>query len=293
MPTIAEVLKHIISQEVLYSPHGTERQPIAGHVKRQLNERVKATEAGIKDLFFLTAFLDVATADEAIQSFREQHPNLKETLIEIATKHEKHIKDLISAYQNGKPSKGDAAFLEQNKEQFDNLFECDAFKNLYCSVPGRFRLKGLMVLFTVIAEIYQNGNNNIVTLLNGDENFHRRLTNIKGVGDKLSRWAITNIDGRRFVIDVQIAKTLKRIGVNNKRLEARNAEEVWQNLFGEFRDGNRANFPQQHFNELFVKEYGFETNDYQYLPFIITQAFWFYGRDRCLLLDEKLPRLDP
>lgn len=288
--SIAEVLNHIILQEVLYSPHGTRRKTIAWHVKRQLNERVKATEAGIKDLFFLTAFLDVATADEAIQCFRQQNPDLKKILVQIVLTHNNDITDLILAYSGNNAAANYATFLTKNNQLLVRLLECNAFRNLYDTVPGRFWLKGLMVLFAVIDRIYKNCNQTNIQqlLLANREQVVGNLegeNKIKDVGDKLSRWAITNVDGSCFVIDEQIAKTLRRIGVNNIRLVSRNAEQVWLNLFGAFNDDNWANFSQKAFKNLFCKVYSFYKTDYKYLKFIVTQAFWFYGRDRCLLLD--------
>jgi hypothetical protein len=279
-------LEHILEQEVLYTPHSNQKEAIACHVKKQLNERIKGNN---KDLYFLTAFLDVSTQDEAIQSFRKDNPNLKNDLVEIATKkhHEDQLDRIIKAYQdlNFRRKNAYEILLYNNKKYFLKLLENQEFRRLFETIPGRFWLKGLVLLFLILKKVYKNNCEICIEniLQNEQDNFLKDLKRTKGVGDKLARWAITNVDGSRFVIDTQIAKTIRKIrpDINENQLGSKYAESIWSELFGE-NNGGWVKFNREDFKKIFIDKYKYGRDDYQYLRFIVTQAFWFYGRDRCL-----------
>lgn len=290
-------------QPVLYTPHhSSKKESIAAHVKKQLNKREKGRN---KDFFFLTAFLDVSTQDEATQSFKRDNPKLKNDLIEIRNKHNEELKGIIKAYEgfDFRIKNAYEQFLDQNRKNFSTLLKNLKFERLFETVPGRFWLKGLVLLFLILEKVYvKNGKiciENIGDKLtsnnsNKQEEFLKEIKKIKGVGDKLARWAITNVDGSRFVIDTQIAKTIRKINkkytlkikenllTNNA---SKNAETVWKTLFGSKNNGDWENFTNEDFNKIFIKTYNYKQGDYQYLMFIVTQTFWFYGRDRCLHYD--------
>lgn len=282
----------MLSEEVLYLPHGAKRKTIADHVRIQLNERIKTQKKTVKDFSFLTAFLDASTSDEGMQVFKTNNPDLKKTLVNIAQNNKAGIDNILKAYQKWPFNEKSAyeKFLKRNRDDFNKLLKNEKFKKLYETVPGRLWLKGLLLLFMILKEVYA-ANQGIAINKILDDDYHKTLKRIRGVGPKLALWSITNVDGSRFVIDGQIAKTLKKIrlqgfGSRSKQYSFKQVEDTWKKLFGVKNENDEwKNFGKNDFKELFSK-YGFKEKDYQYLKFIITQTFWFYGRDRCLMLKK-------
>lgn len=290
---IRKKILYMLSKEILYLPHGTKMKTIADHVRIQLNERIKTLKRPVKDFFFLTAFLDTSTNDEAIHVFRsDNYPYLKRTLINIVKNNEKEIDNILNAYPKWHFNEKSAYenFLISNKKDFCRLLKNKKFKKLYAAVPGRLWLKGLLLLFMVLKKVYGKNKEKAINKILENDDYHKTLKEIHGVGPKLALWSITNVDGSRFVIDVQIAKTLKKIGLpgfggSTKTYSFRKVDETWTGLFGKKNKSNEWNkFNRNNFKKLF-SQYSFKDVDYQYLKFIITQTFWFYGRDRCLTID--------
>ncbi|MBI5643292.1 MAG: hypothetical protein HY954_07430 [Deltaproteobacteria bacterium] len=286
--------------EMVYLPHDPEKQIIAYHVKHQLDERLKDKNAD-HDHYFLTAFLDRATSDEEIQLFRENNKNLKKTLIKIRMEKQnvRCIAALLNSYKEAKLNRKSAydSFLAdtENSKNFKTLLEDVDFKRLYDTVPGRFWLGGLMVLFSIVDKIHKwKCDTTICSMIdmfdNNEQffqkNFQGKENKINGVGDKLALWALTNVNGKSFVIDSQIAKTLNKIGLQgfdgkNKTYGFKKVEKTWSELFGNRENGEWENLNKSAFNKIFVTHHKFKPEDYDFLKFIITQTFWFHGRHRC------------
>ena len=109
---------------------------------------------------------------------------------------------------------------------------------------GRFWLSQFIVLFKVLDKVYENKNESIAEILKNKKTseLYTTLIDIQDVGDKLAAWAITNVTGKKFVIDGNISKVLKKEKEfkcklnprlkNLKNLYTRHAKQVWECLFG-------------------------------------------------------------
>ncbi|MDD5343180.1 MAG: hypothetical protein PHW12_02025, partial [Smithella sp.] len=93
---------------------------------------------------------------------------------------------------------------------------------------------------------------------------------------------LTNVTGHWFVIDEPnikplIKKDLADTTPPGMEVAAENADAIFEHWFGKLDEINKEyeKFSQNQFSEIFPH---FSTNACEYLPFIVTQYLWFYGK---------------
>lgn len=292
-----KILENILSQKVIYQPHCNCEVAIGHHVKIQLEERVKTTDKKKKDFFFLTSLLDRNIRDEEVQNLRKNCPELKTMLLDVIKNNKIEVDSLLNAEENLTEKFKPKNFLEEHKEIFFQLESNNFFKTIYNNVPKRFKISNILVLFNVMKIIFQNLNIYISDIISNDDNLllYKNLLSIDGISEKLATWSITNVTGHLFVIDTNISKALKSNNLkdklppklkNKKEVTMKYAQAVWRKFFGRFNNEEWETYPKSEFVKDF-QEYGFSEEDYIYLPFIITQTMWFYGRKQHCAVNNK------
>jgi len=263
-------MRDIGNVPVTYKPHKPEDEnTIAWHARRQLIDRVIQASPMEKDLYFLTAFFDRSALDADVQFFRKNNPHFKEILLqcwqeadEILTKATGDIKNALNNFE----------------------IESPTFKELSYHAPGRFKRNQILICLKIINEIYERKHGKTILDIIGSHSQERRLRDylikLHGVGYKIANWSLTNVTGHWFVIDKHIASAINtylKTTVTGLKINADTSDQIFKNWFGIF-DENRkcySQLSQENFISVFPD---FSPNECEYLPFIVTQYLWFYGK---------------
>ncbi|MDD5343541.1 MAG: hypothetical protein PHW12_03865 [Smithella sp.] len=269
---ILSFLREIGEQQIYYTfNESSANNTIAQHVKYQLMERVVKASATEKDLYFLTAFFDASALDSQVQSFRKEKPNFKEILIKFW----QEADVMLTTATHDIPK-----YSGKNFE-----FENSALQDLCNAAPGRLKRKYLLICFKIVDDIYKRSPQKSIldTVKNyTDERILRDylIKNIWGVDYKLANWTLTNVTGHWFVIDKHIIKVIDkhlRKTTGLIQASAKNADQIFRKWFGNFNEEEKyySNISQEQFVNTFPD---FLPNECEYLPFIVTQYLWFYGK---------------
>jgi hypothetical protein len=264
-------MKKIGEHQVYYRFHESmETDTIARHVRYQLMERVIQAIPSQKDLYFLTAFFDASALDYQVQSFRKKTPDFKEVLINCW----KEADLILTTATHDIP--------KYSKKNFE--FENSTLKELCYAAPGRFKQKYLLICFKIVNDKYERSLQktilDIIANYTDEQKLRNYLIDMWGVDYKLANWALTNVTGHWFVIDMQIEKAIStylRNTIAGIKISAANADLIFRNWFGNFneKEKNYSNLSQKQFVNVFPD---FSPNECEYLPFIVTQYLWFYGK---------------
>ena len=110
-----------------------------------------------------------------------------------------------------------------------------------------------------------------------------KLLTISGVKHKLANWSLTNITGHWFVIDYPnikplIERELADTIPDGMDVLPENADAIFTHWFGTLNEVKKeySTFSCKQFFQTFPD---FPPKACEYLPFIITQYLWFYGRE--------------
>jgi hypothetical protein len=264
-------IKKIGQVEVKYEFHNPPKNTIARHVRTQLLNRVVHAKSENKDLYFLTAFFDRNALDVDVQHFRDTCPDFKHKLFQCW---EEANLELKQATQN----------IKQTIAENNFKISSPTFDELYSILPGRLKLNQILICLKIFNEIYiKNENTNIVDMcgsLTQEKILRDRLLKLYGVSYKLANWSLTNVTGHWFVIDKHIENTINNHlsdTVGDINISSINADQIFIRWFGLFNeeDVSYSRMSQSLFKELFPD---YLRGDYQFLPFIITQYLWFYGK---------------
>ena len=275
---IHQFLREIGKKEVPYAFHGSTAETIAEHAKTQLYDRIIESSPQAKDFFFLTAFLDRNVRDAKIQDFRKRHPDFKQKLIQCWNEAPETLRVATEGIGKAVQDK-DKVIIQQAVGQ------SKTFAYLRKALPGRSRDNQLLICLKIINEQYQRQNNitcsNLFKTLRAEALIRDDLLRIYGVGPKLANWSIANATGHWFVIDLHIQKviieSLRNTLLQSINIAAENADLIFRNWFGIFDEHLRcySEFTQDDFVDVFPT---FAKKDCEYLPFILTQYLWFYGK---------------
>jgi len=274
---LVRFFRDIGQKKIDYEFHQPNRASIAFHVKKQLDERIVQSTSAKKDFFFLTALLDRSVRDQDIQHFRNNHPNFKKDLIKCWSEANHDLNVIIADIK---------AALEEQAYIVKVALKSTSFEKLLNTVPGRFNKNQLLACLKIIRDQYQcNENTTILDFLKtigGERQMKNDLLGVYGLGNKLVNWALTNITGHWFVIDgPHIAPVIKGElsqtvpdGVN---VSSENADSIFENWFGILDETQRdyTKFNHEGFTQIFPD---FPSNTCEFLPFIVTQYLWFYGK---------------
>ena len=163
-------------------------------------------------------------------------------------------------------------------------FENSALQDLCNAAPGRLKRKYLLICFKIVNDKYeQNLQKNILDIIPNytvERAFRNYLISIWGVDYKLANWSLTNVTGHWFVIDKHIIKVIDkhlRKTTGLIQASAKNADQIFRKWFGNFNEEEKyySNLSQEQFVNAFPD---FLPNECEYLPFIVTQYLWFYGK---------------
>lgn len=267
-------LLSIGQMKISYEFHEPSRNTIAQHAKQQLYERIIESSPAQKDFFLLTALLDRNTRDKNIQVFRDDNQDFKNKLLKCW----KEAPDLLEyAAENIKNAVKDKNLLSSLEGR------SRTFKYLLSALPGRSRINQLLVCLNIINKNYKRRQD--ITCTGLLSNFHEEqimrdnLLQIYGVGEKLANWSLTNATGHWFVIDLHIKKAIKNHLSHTTRIavQSKNADAIFFEWFGELDEANKSysKLSKKDFVKIFTD---FKERDCEYLPFIITQYLWFYGK---------------
>ena len=126
---------------------------------------------------------------------------------------------------------------------------------------------------------------NISDLVRGlaeEQALKQYLISVHGVKHKISNWSLTNITGHWFVIDEPNIKPLIRKDLaeslpSGLEVAAENADTLFKHWFGTLDEERKdySNFSRDHFRKTFPD---FSRESCEFLPFIVTQYLWFYGK---------------
>jgi len=270
-------LQDIGQKKINYEFHQPQNATIAFHVKKQLDERIVQSTSSKKDFFFLTALLDRSVRDEEIQHFRNNYPDFKKDLIKCWSEANHDLTVILTDIK---------AALEERVCIAKVALKSASFEKLINTVPGRFNKNQLLACLKIIRDQYQCNEKTTISdflkTIGGERRMKEDLLDIYGLGHKLVNWALTNITGHWFVIDgPNIAPVIKRNllhtvphGIN---VTSENADCIFENWFGVLDETKRdyRKFNREEFTKIFPD---FPSNAYEYLPFIVTQYLWFYGK---------------
>jgi hypothetical protein len=214
--------------------------------------------------------------DQNIQDFRNSNSDFKQKLIQCWDEAPDVLR--VATGGIGKALK-DKDIIKRAEEQ------SKTFSYLRNALPGRSRDNQLLICLKIINEQYQRQND--ITCLELFKNIRQEtvmrnyLLHIHGVGPKLANWSMTNTTGHWFVIDLHIKKvimeSLRNTFLKDITISAENADTIFRNWFGILDEGRKcySEFTQTNFVSVFPS---FERKDCEYLPFIMTQYLWFYGK---------------
>lgn len=283
---LSQYLTTIGQKKLDYEFHKPKYNTIAQHVKKQLHDRVIDSTPEEKDFYFLTALLDRNVRDDYCQWFRTKHPMFKEELLSCWQRDErdgilqKAVEDIRGTINNSNLI---------NKLRIQN----EAFGNLLSDLPGNYDnalaykdtdiINQILLCLKIITEKLETRNDKHIEYYLADMDAERGLRKyiygLFGIGPKLSSWAITNVTGHWFVIDIHIQnlieKNLMQTIPNELAISSDNADRIFNRWFGFFDEEYKcySSFSKEQFRKVFPD---FEGMHYEYLPFIITQYLWFY-----------------
>lgn len=276
---IIDYLKKIGEEKITYGSPSPKQETISWHVRQQLDDRVIRSTAEEKDFYFLTAFFDRHVPDRDVQLFRHTNRDFKGKLLlcwkEVTGELDVVISDIGRALAD--------------RKKLNLLFnESTTLRILADTVPGEYGIEQLLVCLKIIRAKYDlTATRKIVDLIPNmtEENALKQyLIGIHGVKHKIANWALTNVTGHWFVIDDPNIKPLLKTDLADTipaglEVSADNADAIFEHWFGELDEKKKEyeKLSQAQFNVGFP-DFPFEACEY--LPFIVTQYLWFYGRCR-------------
>lgn len=276
---IHKFLKDIGQKKIFYEFHEPTYNTIAQHTKKQLYNRIIKSSPEEKDFYFLTAFLDRSVLDVSIQNFRNDNPDFKKQLIKCWSESPDKLEILTNRISKKVHKDKLIGEVVQDSKTFSFLLE---------NVPGRTKTTQLLICLKIINEKYDRKEDLTFDYLcknKRDEMLLRDyLLGIHGIGPKLANWSIANATGHWFVVDLHIEEVLKGVLKNTYKkgriVKSEYADAIFEDWFGILDEVNRCYslLSQDHFVRIFPD---FDKADCGYLPFILTQYLWFYGKNYC------------
>ena len=274
---VASYLKMIGAKKITYEFNSPMHDAISRHVLMQLNERVIKATSEEKDFYFLTALLDRNVPDREVQQFRRTNRDFKMKLLQCWKDAETELDTIVRNIRQTLSDWKHLGVVSKNS---------NAFQLLTNTVPGKHGIDQLLVCLKVIRDKYNmDASFHIGNLARGlvEEQFLKKyLISIHGVGHKIANWSLTNITGHWFVIDTPnikplIQKDLARFLPPGLKVEAENADTLFEHWFGTLDEERKdySNFSRDRFRETFPD---FSRESCEFLPFIVTQYLWFYGK---------------
>jgi hypothetical protein len=278
--SIASFLKDISSKKVAYEFHSPKHGTISWHVLQQLNARVIRSTTEEKVFYFLTALLDRSVLDKKVQLFRKMHREFKEDLLRCWEEAEDEL-EIVT---------GDIGLALADRKYLNSLFsKSSTFKALADVIPGKSKkdaINQLLACLKIIREksdLYKTFNiSSMVRTMTDERTLKQYLISIHGVKHKIANWSLTNITGHWFVIDDAHIKPLIKANFTDVipmglGVSTENADAIFEYWFGKLDEEKKEyeKFSHSQFATIFPE---FPPEACEYLPFIVTQYLWFYGR---------------